>query len=82
MNKFSKQKLNKRNMTTNKRNQDRTGQLSTHNIFLSNSCRSDAVYPKNKLVWLAKIALGSSKLNCSRQYVIISILLYDAKQFH
>jgi len=26
-------KLNKRNMTTNKRNQDRTGQLSTHNIF-------------------------------------------------
>ena len=39
-------KLNKRNMTTNKRNQGRTGQLSTHNIFLSNSCRSDAVYPK------------------------------------
>jgi len=33
MNKFSKQKLNKRNMTTNKRNQDRTGQLSTHGIF-------------------------------------------------
>jgi len=68
-------------MPTNKRNQDRTGQLSTHNIFFI-SCRSDAVYPKNKLVWLAKITLGSSKLNCSRQYVIISILLYDAKQFH
>ena len=33
MNKFSKEKLNKHNMTTNKRNQNRTGQLSTHNIF-------------------------------------------------
>jgi len=26
-------KLNKRNMTTNKRNEDRTGQLSTHDII-------------------------------------------------
>ena len=33
-------------MTTNKQNQDRTGQLITRNIFLSNSCRSDAVYPE------------------------------------
>jgi len=33
MNKFSKQKLNKRNMTKNKRNQDRTGHLSTHDIL-------------------------------------------------
>jgi len=57
-------------MTINKRHQDRTGQLSTHNIFLSNSCRSDAVYPKIK----NKIVIGSSKLNCLRQYVIISIL--------
>ena len=43
--------------------------------FLSNSCRSDAVCPKNKLVWRAKITLGTSKLNSSRQYEIISILL-------
>jgi len=28
-----------------------------------------------ELVWQAKITLGSSKLNCSRQYVIISTLL-------
>jgi len=33
MDKFGKQKLNKRYMTTNKRNQNGTGQLSTHNIF-------------------------------------------------
>jgi len=36
MNKFSKQKLNKRNMTTDKRNQDRTGHLSS--VLISFIC--------------------------------------------
>ena len=62
-------------MTTNKRNQDRTGQLSTHNIFLIKQLSQWRSLSKNKLVRRAKITLGSSKLNCSRQYVIISILL-------
>ena len=33
----------KHNMTTNKQNQNRAGKLSTHNIFLSSSCRSGSV---------------------------------------
>ena len=62
-------------MTTNKRNQDRTGQLSTHNIFYQTVVAVTQFIQKNKLVWRAKITLGSSKLNCSRQYVIIYILI-------
>jgi len=61
-------------MTTNKRNQGRTGQLSTHNIFYQTVVAVTQFIPK-KLVWRAKITLGSSKSHCSRQYVIISISL-------
>jgi len=61
-------------MITNKRNQNRTGQLSTHNIFINQLSQWRSL-SKNKLVWRSKITLGDSKLNCSRQYVIISILL-------
>ena len=47
MNKFNKQKLNKRNMTTNKRNQYRTGQLSTHTIFFNKQLFSGLRRPAN-----------------------------------
>ena len=47
-------------MTTNKRNQDRTGQLSTHNIFFYQTVVAVTQFiQKNKLVWRAKITLGS-----------------------
>ena len=69
------QKSNKRNMTTNKRNQNRTGELGTHKFFFIKQLSQWRSLSKNKLVWRAKITLGSSKLNCSRQYVILSKLL-------
>jgi len=66
----------KHSMTTNrpKQSQNRTGELSTHSMFIKYSSQWRSL-SKNKLVWRARVTLGSSKLNCSRQYVIISILL-------
>ena len=61
-------------MTTNKRNQDKTGQLSTHNIFIKQLSQWRSL-SENKLVWRAKKTLNSLKSNYSRRYVIISILL-------
>ena len=40
-------------MTTNKRNQDKTGQLSTHNIFIKQLSQWRSL-SENKLVWRAK----------------------------
>ena len=61
-------------MTTNKRNQDRTGQLSTHNIFFIEQLSQSCNLSKNKLVWRAKITLGSSKLNCSYYGVSVGLV--------
>ena len=47
-------------MTTNKRNKDRTGQLSTHNIFFIKQLSQWRSLSKNKLARRAKITLGSN----------------------